>query len=215
MTGRKLVVIAGASRGLGLAIAKEFAANGWLVVGTGRSDKPADLPEGAEYRQFDASDAGACEQFWQDLRGQYPDAEVCLVNNAGAYASGGLLGTSPEDYAAQMSSVYFTSVCMTRAMALAVPKARVINIISDSALAAHERNSAYGAAKPAQKHFFQSLQQEFEPSKYQITNLYPSNIATYGPNSEAIDPADLAAFVRQQAENEASYYIKDVTIYPR
>jgi len=215
MTGRKLVVITGASRGLGLAIAKEFAANGWLVVGTGRSDKPAEFPQGAEYRQFDASDAGACEQFWQDLRGQYTDAEVCLVNNAGAYASGGLLGTSPEDYAVQISSVYFTSVYMTRAMALAVPKARVINIISDSALAAHERNSAYGAAKAAQKHFSQSLQQEFKPSQYQITNLYPSYIATAGPDPKAMTAEDVAAFVRAQAENEASYYIKDVTIYPR
>lgn len=212
---RKVAVITGASKGFGLFVAKEFAANGWQVVGTGRSDKPADFPEGAEYRQFDASDAHACEQFWQDLRGQYPDAEVCLVNNAGAYVSGGLAETTAEDYDAQMQGIYFTSVYMTRCLALVVPKARIINIISDSALAAHKRNSAYGAAKAAQKHFFQSLQEEFEPSKYQITNLYPSDIASHGHNPEAIAPEDLAAFIRQQAENQATYYLRDVTIYPR
>lgn len=55
----RTAVITGASRGLGLAIAKEFAANGWRVVGTGRSAKPAEFPQDAEYRRFDTSDLAA------------------------------------------------------------------------------------------------------------------------------------------------------------
>lgn len=215
MAGARIAVVTGASRGLGLAIVKEFAANGWHVVGTGRSDKPAEFPENATYDQFDASDGMACDQFWEMLREQHPDAEICLVNNAGSYVSGGLTETEPEAYKEQMSAVYFTSVYMTRALAFVAPKARIINIISVSALQPHEDNPAYGPAKAAQMHFFQSLQQEFKPSQYQITNLYPSYIATAGPDPKAMEPEDVAAFVREQAENEASYYIKDVTIYPR
>lgn len=211
----KVAVITGASRGLGLVIAKEFAGRGWQVVGTGRSDRPDDFPERAAYHRFDASDARACEAFWKELREQYPDAGICLVNNAGTYTSGGFVKTQPEDYATQMSGVYFTSVYMTRAMALVVPKARIVNIISVSALTSHKDNPAYGPAKAAQMHFFQSLQQEFKSSQYQITNLYPSYIATTGPDPKAMKSEDVAAFVREQAENEASYYIKDVTIYPR
>lgn len=52
-----LAVITGASGGLGKSLVKEFASNGWRAVGTGRSEQPADLPEGASYKQFDASDA--------------------------------------------------------------------------------------------------------------------------------------------------------------
>jgi len=210
----KLAVVTGASKGLGLMVAKEFAANGWQVVGTGRSERPADLPEAAAYEQFDASDAEACELFWKKLAGEHPDAEVCLVNNAGAYVGGSLLETKAEDYHAQMHAIYFTSVYMTRGMALVVPKARVINIVSNSALTANVGESAYGAAKAAQMHFFQSLQEEYEPSKYQITNIYPSDIATHGPSPDAIDPKDLAAFVRQQTENNSTYYLRDATIYP-
>lgn len=210
-----IAVITGASRGLGLALAQEFASNGWIVIGTGRSEQPANVPEGAQYHQFDAGNAEECEAFWKQLRGKHPDARMCLVNNAGGYVSGGLTDTTPQDYEQQMKSSYFSSVFMTRGLALAYPKARVINIVSSSALAAHKNNSAYGAAKAAQMHFFQALQQEFKPAQYQITNLYPSDIATQGPNPAAIQPGDLAAFVRELAENNKTYYLRDVTIWPK
>ncbi len=214
MADKKLAIITGASRGLGLALVQKFAASGWQVVGTGRSERPADLPAEVAYKQFDASNAAECEAFWQQLKADYPEATVCLVNNAGSYVSGSLTETKSEDYLQQMQSCYFSSVYMTRGLALAFPQARIVNIISNSALAAHKSNSAYGAAKAAQMHFFQSLQEEFAPKKYQITNLYPSDIATHGDNPEAISAADLASFVYQQAENTSTYYLRDVTVYP-
>jgi len=113
-----------------------------------------------------------------------------------------------------MQSIYFSAVFMTRGLASVLPAARIINIISSSALAAHKNNSAYGAAKAAEMHFFQSLQEEYSPGQYQITNLYPKSIASHGPDPKAIDPADLARFVREQAENTTTYYLRDVTIYP-
>lgn len=210
----KIAVVTGASRGLGMVLVKEFAANGWQTIGTGRSKQPIDLPESVSYHQFDASNAAESEMFWERLYGDYPDAQICLVNNAGGYVSGGLTETKPEDYEQQMKSCYFASVYMTRGLALVFPRARIINVISSSALAAHKGGSAYGAAKAAQMHFFQSLQQEFEPTQYQITNLYPYNIASHGSADDAMNPEDLAAFVRQQAQNEATYYLRDVTVWP-
>jgi NAD(P)-dependent dehydrogenase (short-subunit alcohol dehydrogenase family) len=214
MATPKVVVITGASRGLGLAMAQEFASHGWQVLGTGRSAQPAELPRGATYHQFDASDATACEAFWQQLHTEYPDAAICLVNNAGGYVGGSLTETKAADYAAQMQSNYFSAVYMTRSLALVYAQAKILNIISASALAAHKNSAAYGAAKAAEMHFFQALQREFKPEQYQITNLYPSDIATQGPNPRAIDPAELAGFVRAQAESAASYYLRDVTMHP-
>ena len=94
----KIVVITGVSRGLGLVIAQTFAGPDWTVIGTGRSERPADLPAEVAYKQFDASNAAECEAFWQQLASDYKDASVCLVNNAGGYVSGGLTETSAEDY---------------------------------------------------------------------------------------------------------------------
>ena len=215
MADSKIVVITGASGGLGRALVDEFVSKSWQVVGTGRSEQPADLPEGAIYHRFDASNAVDCESFWRQLHEKYADAEICLVNNAGGYVSGSLIETKPEDYAQQMQSCYFSAVYMTRGLALVVPKARIINVISSSALQAHKNNSAYGAAKAAEMHFFQSLQEEFKPEQYQITNLYPFNIASQGPADNAMTAEDLAGFVRQQADNESTYYLRDVTVWPR
>ena len=214
MSSAKIVVITGASRGLGLVLVREFDTNGWQVIGSGRSGQPVDFPRNAIYRQFDASDSADCEEFWRQLYSTYPDARVCLVNNAGGYVSGGLTETKPEDFEQQIKSSYFSSVYMTRSLALVYSKAKVINIVSSSALVAHKNNTAYGAAKAAHMHFFQALQDEFKPERYEITNIYPSDIATHGKNPEAIEPYDLAAFIRQQAENSSSYYLRDVTICP-
>lgn len=211
----KIVVITGASGGLGKSLVKEFATKGWQVIGTGRSGQPADLPEGTTYQQFDASDAKAAESFWEELKQVSSDAQICLVNNAGGYVNGSLTETKPEDYDTQMKSSYFTAVFMTRSLAINFPKARIINIISSSALVAYKNDSAYGAAKAATKHFFKSLQEELDQANYQITNLYPSNIATHGPADDAMTPEDLSAFVREQAENNRTYYLRDVTIWEK
>lgn len=211
----KIVVITGASGGLGKSLVKEFASKGWRVVGTGRSEQPSDLPDGASYKQFDASEAKAAESFWRELKQTSPDAEICLVNNAGGYVSGGLTEVKAEDYDTQMKSSYFTAVYMTRSLAINFPKARIINIISSSALVAYKNDSAYGAAKAATKHFFQSLQEELDQASYQITNLYPSNIATHGPADDSMTPEDLSTFVREQAENNRTYYLRDVTIWQK
>jgi NAD(P)-dependent dehydrogenase (short-subunit alcohol dehydrogenase family) len=211
----KIAVITGASGGLGKALAGEFASKGWQVIGTGRSEQPDNLPEGASYKQFDASNAADCEAFWQQLQSDHPDAQICLVNNAGGYISGGLTETTPEDYELQMRSCYFSSVYMTKGLASVFSKARIVNVVSSSALRVHKNNSAYGAAKAAQMHFFQSLQDEFTSEQYQITNLYPYNISSEGPTDEAMTAEDLAAFVYEQAENNRTYYLRDVTVWPR
>lgn len=211
----KIAVITGASGGLGKALAKEFASKDWQVIGTGRSKQPQDLSEGTSYKQFDASNAADCEAFWQELQSEHRDAHVCLVNNAGGYIRGGLAETTPEDYELQMRSCYFSSVYMTRGLALAFSKGRIVNVVSSSALRAHKNNSAYGAAKAAQMHFFQSLQDEFKSEQYQITNLYPYNISSEGPSDDAMTAEDLATFVYEQAENDRTYYLRDVTVWPK
>ncbi len=210
----KTVVISGASQGLGQKVATTFVRHGWRVIGTGRSPRPDELDTAIEYHQFDASDASACASFWQEVSKNLDDSAVCLVNNAGGYVGGGLTDAKAEDFDKQMHSIYFTSVYMTKAMTSVVSKARVINVISAGALVHEPKALAYGAAKAAQRHFFQSLQKEFKTEQYQITNLYPSFIASHEPDPNAIDGTDLAEFIAQLAESRATYYLRDVTLYP-
>src|SRR5579884_1388059 len=203
----KTVIITGTSHGLGYCLANAFLKAGWHVVGTGRSTRPDNLDQAIEYQQFDGSDENATGNFWQGLN--LNDAEeICLVNNAGGFVGGGLLDTKPEDFLKQMKSNYFTAVYMTRGLIEKVDKARIINVISNSALEPNAKTGAYGAAKSASRYFFQTLQKEYSADKYKITNLYPSNIATAQPDPKSIEPNDLADFIRDMAESKHSYFAR-------
>jgi NAD(P)-dependent dehydrogenase (short-subunit alcohol dehydrogenase family) len=211
----QLVVITGASRGLGLVLAQEFSQAEWQVIGTGRSERPAELPPSVQYKQFNAGEAPATQAFWQQVAQDYAGASVCLVNNAGGYTAGYLIDLQPADFAEQMQSIYFTAVYMTQGLVQHLPAAKIINVVSNSALTPSKTDSAYGSAKAAERHFFQVLHKELDSKQYQVTNLYPSDIATSVPNPKAMHPDDLAAFIREQAENRRSYYLRDITVFPQ
>ena len=108
---------------------------------------------------------------------------------------------------------YFPAVYMTQALVKAVERARIITVVSATALTPQANNTAYGASKSAEQYFFQALQNELDHHKFPITNIYPNAIATRGPDPKAMLPEELAAFVYEQADVNRTYYIRDVTLY--
>jgi NAD(P)-dependent dehydrogenase (short-subunit alcohol dehydrogenase family) len=187
------------------------------VIGTGRSLR-TDLP--FRFECFDASVAVECERFWTAVVSEHPhewaEMDVCLVNNAGQYFRGSALDTSLQDYEDSIKANYLTGVLMTRSLLEVKDVARVINVLSTSALQAKNTNSAYGSAKAGLMQFFRSLQQEFDARKVRITNLYPSSIRTHGESEDvsAIEPEDLAALIAWHAESSESYYVAEASLYP-
>ncbi len=78
------VLITGASRGLGLAFARQYAADGWRVIGTVRTQEgarrfAAEVP-GAEARILDVTDFPSVARLGRDLQGESLDV---LIANAG------------------------------------------------------------------------------------------------------------------------------------
>ena len=78
------VLIAGATRGIGLEFARSYAADGWTVLGTARSPGDAnDLRStGAETFELDTSDPTSITAFAASLGGRAIDL---LIVNAGIY----------------------------------------------------------------------------------------------------------------------------------
>lgn len=80
------VLITGASRGLGLEFARQYAADGWRVIATCRAPKQAralaTLPGDIKVRPLDVTDATAVRGLARKLKSEAIDV---LINNAGIY----------------------------------------------------------------------------------------------------------------------------------
>ncbi len=159
MTETKNAVITGASRGLGLALARGLAAEGWSLVidardGAALRSAAASLPAGTRViaRPGDIADPAhraALRDAIEDLGG--PDL---LINNAGT------LGTSPlpaiADYPiGELRAAFEVNVLAPVALTqLLLPALRrrggaVLSITSDAAVEPYAGWGGYGAAKAA------------------------------------------------------------------
>ena len=105
-TGKRIAIVTGASRGIGRAIALEFAKQGAFVVinYNGSREKAAQVKEEiinqggeAEIFQCNVADFTACGAFIKEIMKTYGRIDV-LVNNAGITKDGLLMAMSEEDF---------------------------------------------------------------------------------------------------------------------
>lgn len=155
---RRTALITGASRGLGLALARELAWQGWSLVLDGRG---ASALESARAELAQRTEVVA-------LAGDVTDAAHRAALAAAAESLGGLdalvnnasfLGPSPQpallDYPLDvLEQVFRTNVVAPLAVlqahaAVLKPGARVLNITSDAAVEAYSGWGGYGASKAA------------------------------------------------------------------
>ncbi len=80
------ILISGAGRGLGLELARQYAVDGWRVIGTVR-DAKVNLPAGVERQVVDVTDRGEIASLAKALRGVPLDVLYC---NAGIIGKRGM-----------------------------------------------------------------------------------------------------------------------------
>ena len=179
----RVAVVTGASKGIGLAIARAFSQEGARVVAGARTTGTLEGLDGVTAVAVDlASPEGPADLIGRaiDLHGRVD----VLVNNVGAVRLrlDGFLALTDEDFAWAMELNFFTALRATRAALGAMVEqggGSVVNIASVNAFFQPDGATVdYGAAKAAVVNLTKSLAQEFGPSGIRVNAISPGPVET-------------------------------------
>lgn len=184
----KVVVITGASRGIGKSIATAFAAVGGKVVLAARTREAleqiaAGLKQGgadALAVPTDVTDADAVQQLIQRTLDVYGGVDI-LVNNAGVGYFGPVVDFAPDDWDTVLNSnlkaVYLCTKYALPPM-LTQGSGQIINVLSVAAKVAFEASAAYCAAKAGALALTKVLASEVRRQNIRVTAVLPGSVHT-------------------------------------
>ena len=226
---QRIALVTGASRGIGQAIAKRLANEGYLVIGTATSEKGAAavndyLQElGGAGRVLNVQDAEQINQLFDSIEKEFGNVQV-LVNNAGI-TQDGLLMRMDNNAWERVLDVNLTSVFRTSKRAIKgmmkARQGRIINITSVVAAMGNAGQTNYTASKAGIEGFTRSLAREIGSRQITVNCVAPGFIDTdmtseldealiqsmlnAVPLARLGKPEDIAAAVNFLASEEAGY----------
>lgn len=175
-SSQNTVVITGATKGIGLALAKRRAAAGDRVIGLARS-KTSDFP--GDIVEVDLADINATEQVAQEILAHAGSVQH-LVNNVGLVRPAKLGDVKREDLHAVLDLNLRPALQLAQAFLPSMKTAkygRIINISSLVVLGMPERTS-YAAAKAALISFTRSWALELATDGITVNAIAPGPTET-------------------------------------
>lgn len=179
---RKTVLVTGASRGIGKAIAVKFAKKGYNVAISCVKREAQLMQTKKEIEGFNVSclaylgDMGSmenCSQLFKKIRKQFGGLDV-LVNNAGISYIGLLQDMKPEDWdlilRTNLTSV-FNCCKLAVPMMLEKKQGKIVNISSVWGVSGASCEVAYSATKGGVNAFTKALAKELAPSNIQVNTI--------------------------------------------
>jgi NAD(P)-dependent dehydrogenase (short-subunit alcohol dehydrogenase family) len=179
----KVAVVTGASKGIGLAVARELAAEGAGVVAGARTVDPLQGLDGVAAVQVDLAQPDGPGRLVAEALERHGRVDV-LVNNVGAVRirMDGFLGTSDDEFEWALQLNFFTALRATRAVIppmLEQGGGAIVNVASVNAFFQPDAATIdYGAAKAAVLNLSKSLSQEFGPRGIHVNCVSPGPVET-------------------------------------
>ncbi len=182
----EVVLVTGASRGIGAAIADELAEHGARVIGTATSESGAAAisarmaAAGGEGRVLDVTHSASVDALIEAINKDHGGVSI-LVNNAGITRDQLLMRMKEDDWQTiidtNLSSVYRTSRAVLRGM-MKARRGRIISIASVIGLTGNPGQANYAAAKAGIIGFSKSLAQEIGSRGITVNVVAPGFIDT-------------------------------------
>lgn len=229
------IVITGASRGLGKAIAEKFAGDkqGHTIIMCARNAEPLQSTAKELQARFPRSgiltftaDLGNKEdvaRFGEWVLKNTEKVDI-LVNNAGTFIFGSV-HDEPDGAIEQMinvnlySAYHLTRVLLPRMMER--KSGHIFNMCSIASLKAYPNGGAYSISKFALLGFSKNLREEMKPYNIKVTAVMPGAAYTDSWAASGIDPqrimeaGDIADLVYATAHLSARACVEDIVVRPQ
>jgi short-subunit dehydrogenase len=225
------VIITGASRGIGKAIATVFAANGYDLYLSSRKEVAlykameelqTRFPEiTIKAKAFDVSTQA------KELGNWILDAGIAvnvLVNNAGFFEPGNVYDEPDGSLENQVRTNLYSAYHLTRTLLPKMMEKRsghVFNICSIASLQAYKDGGAYSISKFAMDGFNKNLREEMKAFGIKVTAIYPGAVLTDSwsnfDNSQhrIMEAEDVAKMVYASSQLSIGACVEEIVMRPQ
>ncbi len=227
------IVITGASKGIGKALAEKFAGAGYRVIICSRGKDAlaaaaADIialhPQ-AEVLTYevDMGNTSAVKHFAQQLTEAAIIPDI-LVNNAGQFIPGSIYNEAEGTVEKMIEVNVYSAYHFTRAMLpsmMARKHGHIFNICSIASLQAYANGGSYSISKFALLGFSKNLREEMKPHGIKVTAVCPGATMTASWEGADIDPnrimevKDVADMIYATAQLSPMAVVEDIVMRPQ
>ena len=227
-----IAIITGASKGLGRAIALQFAAAGYTLIVCARGAK-------------------ALYDFVEEVQLEYPETTIkalpvdmsikeevtafaewslqfgtpaILVNNAGMFLPGSINNEEAGTLEAMINTNLYSAYHLTRALLpsmVANKSGHIFNICSIASLQAYSNGGSYSISKFALLGFSKNLREELKPLGIKVTAVLPGAAYTDSWSGSGVDPKrimeadDVAKMVFAASQLSSQAVVEDIILRPQ
>ena len=190
MAEQKVIVLTGASRGIGHATVKRFSAEGWRVLTCSRQPFDARCPwPGGEdnHIQLDLADPNKTIEAIETIKARVNGRLHALVNNAGISPKGPggarltTLNTDLRTWGQVFHVNFFASVILARGLQaeLVATRGVVVNVTSIAGSRVHPfAGAAYATSKAALAALTREMAHDFGPLGVRVNAIAPGEVET-------------------------------------
>lgn len=186
---KRVVLITGGSRGLGLVLARQLAEEGARVVVCARNEE--DLSKVARDFEMndiftvtcDITDKSQVKTMMEHIRSEVGEVDM-LINNAGIVQVGPMETMTEEDYEAAMRIHFWGPYNLINEVLPTMKKrksGRIVNIVSINGKITFPHLLPYTVSKYALSGFSEGITAELAKDGIRVTSVYPALIRTGSP----------------------------------
>ncbi|SFI14231.1 SDR family NAD(P)-dependent oxidoreductase [Albimonas pacifica] len=223
MSGRTAIVFGG-SRGIGAAIVKALAADGWTVGGTHQGASPGEAGAGGLALRCDIREAAQVEAVFARVAAETGGAPACIVANAGINVPPGPVSAFDPDSFRKLVETNIVGAfnVLQHAARNVMDGGSIIGLTTSMVRVAVPGGGPYTASKAAVESLLRSMQKELAPRGVRVNGVAPGPVDTdlfragkdeaavarsagMSPFNRVGRPDEVAAVVRFLASGEASW----------